>query len=393
MKVLPEATIQRGKVLQFWRTDDIFPKGEKSVPTSASILVYWLDAKVPSRLGNCGSLLVICPWEFFTNSRRDSFSPSPRHVVLSHFAIFELSPDRFRSEGVWRCRFCRGVRREREQRWSHFQLSPARRAALKTTLRSLERQAEGTRSRHPHFPVVGGQLGIPLLLLPLILGLVVLASVARVIGSALRWMVIWCGGFLVSGLLAWGLNAVFRGDYSPQTLWAAGGYLGLVVLSSFYGICLEWLFWLIRHENNPYAGAVSLSPEQQAERVEFAKSLQWPTALASLIGGLMFAAALFPIIAGTETAWPTLATWALVGGLGLGVQGLLLGLYLGFRRNRLVFDASRSSLGEFVGWQIAGPHRGWRPALGWGLGYALHQLPTGAIAGLALGALTRLFFA
>ncbi len=234
---------------------------------------------------------------------------------------------------------------------------------------------------------------MPVLLLPLILGVLGLISVVRVLGSALRWMMIWCGGFLVSGLIAWCLNAMFGAGYSLHATWAAGGYLGLVLLSSLYGICLEWLFWLIRHENNPYAGAVSLSPEQQSERVAFAKSLQWPTALASVAGGLMFAVALFPIISGSETAWPALATWSLLGGLGLGVQGLMLGLYLGFRRCRVVFEPSRSSLGEYVGWQIAGPGRGWRPALGWGLGYALHQLPTGAIAGLALGALTRLFLA
>ncbi len=234
---------------------------------------------------------------------------------------------------------------------------------------------------------------MPILLLPLILGLVVLGSFVRVLGSALRWAVIWCGGFLVSGLFAWGLSVLFRAGYSPQTAWAAGGYLGLVVLSSIYGIAVEWVFWLFRHENNPYAGFVSLSPQQHADRVAFAKSLPWPTALASFGGGLVFAAALFPIIAGLETAWPALATWCVLGGLGLGVQGLLLGLFLGFRRNRVVFDATRSSLGEYVGWQIAGDNRGWRPALGWGLGYALHQLPAGVLAGLALGAVTRLFFA
>ena len=55
-----------------------------------------------------------------------------------------------------------------------------------------------------------------------------------------------------------------------------------------------------------------------------------------------------------------------------------------------MFDSSCHSLGEFVGWQIAGPDQGIRPALGWGLGYALHQFPTGAMAGIVLGMTTGL---
>jgi hypothetical protein len=232
---------------------------------------------------------------------------------------------------------------------------------------------------------------MPLLLLPLIVVFLVVLSVARVFGSAVRWIVIWCGGFLAGGLLAWCLNAVMGAGHSPPVVWAAGGFLGLVVLSSLYGMCLEWVFWLSRHENNPYAGMVSLSPEQEAARVAFAKSLHWPTALASGCGGFLFAASLFPIIAGTQTEWPGVVWWGLLGAMGLAVQGFLLGFYLGWTRNRVVFEASKHSVGESVGWQIAGPDRGWRPALGWGLGYALHQLPAGAITGLVLGGMTQLF--
>jgi hypothetical protein len=174
--------------------------------------------------------------------------------------------------------------------------------------------------------------------------------------------------------------------HSLVAAWSAGGFLGLVVLSSFYGMCLEWLFWLSRHENNPYVGCVSLSPEQQAARIAFAKSLHWPTALASASGAFLFSLLLFPLIADKQAVWPHVAWWGVVGGLALALQGVLLGVYLGLNRCRVVFDSSRHSLGEYLGWQIAGPDQGVRPACGWALGYALHQLPTGAIAGLVLGA-------
>jgi hypothetical protein len=278
-------------------------------------------------------------------------------------------------------------------RFGPFELSSSRRAALRTTLHKFEADHSAANLGGTHFPGLRFHVWVPLLLLPLILVFLLVLCVARVFGSAVRWIVIWCGGFLAGGLPAWGLNAVTGAGYSPPSAWAAGGFLGLVVLSSLYGMCLEWLFWLSRHENNPYAGLVSLSPEQEAARVEFAKSLHWPTALASAAGGFLFALALFPIIAGTQTEWPSVIWWGLLGSLGLAVQGLLLGLYLGWKRNRVVFDASKHSVGEFVGWQIAGSNRGGRAACGWGLGYALHQLPAGAIAGIVLGGITHMFFA
>jgi hypothetical protein len=168
--------------------------------------------------------------------------------------------------------------------------------------------------------------------------------------------------------------------------------MGLVVLSAFYGMCLEWVFWLSRHESNPYARTVSLSPKQEADRVAFAKSLHWPTALASACGGFVFALSLFPIIAGTNTEWPSVAAWAVLGAIALSVQGLLLGLFLGAKRTRVVYDAAHHSLGESVGWHIAGAGQGLKPAIGWGLGYALHQLPAGILAGAVLGGITQLFF-
>jgi hypothetical protein len=273
-------------------------------------------------------------------------------------------------------------------------LSSRRRAALKMTLRRLEvaRSASGAGTAG-HWTAFGFHLWMSLLLFPVILCLMLMLSLVRILGGASRWIVIWCGGFLAGGLLAWCGNWVMGTGYSPLVVWAAGGFLGLVVLSSFYGMCLEWLFWLSRHENNPYVGCVSLSPEQQAARIAFAKSLHWPTALASASGAFLFSLSLFPLIAGTQTEWPPLAWWVIVGALALAVQGFLLGLFLGWKRNRVVFDSSKHSLGEFVGWQIAGRDQGLRPAFGWGLGYALHQLPTGAIAGLALGLVIGLFLA
>lgn len=279
-----------------------------------------------------------------------------------------------------------------QSRIGQFQLSSSRRAAVRTTLRKSEAANAGSSlGGSSQWPGVNLHLWMPLLILPLVLVVMVLHSVVRVLGSAIRWIVIWCGGFLTGGFLAWSLNAVMGAGYSTAVVVAAGGFLGLVVVSSLYGMCLEWVFWVSRHENNPYAGAVSLSPEQFDARVAFAKSLHWPTALSSACGGFLFAVLLFPIIAGTQTAWPSIVWWALLGAAGLSVQGFLLGLYLGWKRDRVVYDASKHSLGEFVGWQIAGPNRGLRPALGWGLGYALHQVPAGAIAGLVLGGITQLF--
>lgn len=231
---------------------------------------------------------------------------------------------------------------------------------------------------------------IPILLMPLILGFMLMLSVTRTIGSAVRWIVVWTSGFFSGGLLAWAWNTVFSMSYPSHAVWAAGGFLGLVVFSSLYGMGLEWVFWLSRHENNPYAGSVSLSPEQEADRVRFAKKLHWPAALTSACGGFIFAIALFPLIAGTRSSWPSLAVWAWLGGLGLAVQGLILGVFLGFQRRRVVFNASKNSLGEYLGWQIARTRKGGRAAIGWGLGYALHQLLPGIIAGAVLGGLTRL---
>jgi hypothetical protein len=276
-------------------------------------------------------------------------------------------------------------------RISQFQLSSQRRAALHNNLRKAESASALPGSGQSLWPGLSLHVWMPLLLLPVILVILVVHSVIRVLGSALRWIVIWCGGFLAGGLLGWIVNALIGAGYSAAVVVAAGGFLGLVVLSALYGMCLEWVFWVSRHENNPYAGAVSLSPEQQAARVAFAKSLHWPTALASACGGFLFAVLLFPIVAGTESAWPSFLWWALWGAAGLSVQGFLLGVFLGWKRNRVVYDASKHSLGEFVGWQLAGPKRGLKPALGWGLGYALHQLPAGAIAGLVLGGITQLF--
>ncbi len=273
-----------------------------------------------------------------------------------------------------------------------FPLASNPRTALRGTLPKREPSTAGLGLGRPgHLPGFSIRLWLPLLLLPLMLVFLVLLWVARVFGSAVRWIVIWCGGFLAGGLSAWCLNALFGTGYSTPAAWAAGGFLGLVLLSSFYGICLEWVFWLSRHENNPYVGLVSLSPEQEAARVDFAKSLHWPTALASAFAGLPFAACLFPVIAETQPDWPAIGWWSVLGGLGLSLQGFLLGCYLGWKRNRVVFDGSRHSLGEFVGWHIAGSNQGGKAALGWGLGYALHQLPAGAIAGLALGGITHLF--
>ncbi len=231
---------------------------------------------------------------------------------------------------------------------------------------------------------------ISFLLLPLVVGVLVLISLIHVFGSAIRWIVIWSCGFFGGGAMALILNAIIGTEIANKTLWAAGGFLGLILLSSMYGMCLEWLFWMSRHEDNPYIGIVSLSPEQESKRVAFAKSLHWPTALASALGGVGFAYALFPIIAGMDPAWPTLSAWCWLGALGLAAQGGLLGLYLGWKRNRVVFNNGKNSFGEFIGWQIAGTDRGWRPALGWGLGYALHQFPRGAVAGFFLGGLTRI---
>lgn len=279
-------------------------------------------------------------------------------------------------------------------RISQFQLSSSRRAAVRSTLRKSESaNHHGSSIGHVSlWPGVSLHLWMPLLLLPLILVIMVLHSIVRVLGSAARWIVIWCGGFLAGGFLAWSLNALAGAGYPAAVAVAAGGFLGLVMLGSLYGMCLEWVFWVAKHENNPYAGLVSLSPDQLEARVAFAKSLHWPTALASAFAGFAFAVLLFPIIARTETAWPTVFEWAIIGAAGLSLQGLLLGLFLGWKRNRVVYDACRHSLGEFVGWQIAGTGRGLKAALGWGLGYALHQLPAGAIAGIVLGGITQLFF-
>jgi hypothetical protein len=98
------------------------------------------------------------------------------------------------------------------------------------------------------------------------------------------------------------------------------------------------------------------------------------------------------LISGAQTAWPAIWVWCVLGGVSLAAQGLLLGLYLGSWRRRVVFDASKNSLGEYVGWLLAGKRTGFRAALGWGLGYALHQLPAGLIAGLVLGLATNLLF-
>ncbi len=276
--------------------------------------------------------------------------------------------------------------------YRQLQLSPQRRAALKTTLRRFETERSGGAFGTPsHWTAFGFHVWMSLLLFPVIMLLMLVLSLVRIFGCAMRWIVVWCGGFLAGGLLAWTGNWVIGAGYSPLVVWSAGGFLGLVVLSSFYGMCLEWLFWLSRHENNLYIGSVSLSPEQQAARIAFAKSLHWPTALASASGAFLFSLSLFPLIAGTKTEWPPVLWWGVMGALALGIQGFLLGLYLGWNRNRVVFDSSKNSLGEYVGWQIAGPDQGFRPACGWGLGYALHQLPTGAIAGLVLGATIGLF--
>jgi hypothetical protein len=231
---------------------------------------------------------------------------------------------------------------------------------------------------------------MPILLVPLVLMFLLLLSLSRAASSALRWILIWGAGFLGGGILAWCVNFFLSMSFSTPAVWAAGGFLGLVVLSSLYGMCLEWVFWLSRHENNPYIGTVTLSADQEADRVRFAKTLHWPTALASASGGFVFALALFPLIAGNQSTWPTIAQFSLLGGVSLAVQGLLLGVFLGFKRSRVVFDPSRHSLGEYVGWHLSGEHTGSRAACGWGLGYALHQLPAGLIAGLVLGVLTNL---
>jgi hypothetical protein len=275
-----------------------------------------------------------------------------------------------------------------------LQLSSHRRAALKTTLRRFEIERSGNAFASPgHWTAFGFHLWMSLLLFPMILLMMMLLSLLRVLGEAARWMLIWCGGFLAGGLLAWSGNWLMGMGYSWPVVWAAGGFLGLVVLTSLYGMCLEWLFWLSRHENNPYIGCVSQSPEQQAARIAFAKSLHWPTALASASGAFLFSLSLFPLIAEKTSEWPPVAWWGLLGALALALQGFLLGLFLGWKRNRVVFDSSKHSLGEFVGWQIAGPDQGLRPAFGWGLGYAIHQLPTGAMAGIVLGATIGLLVA
>jgi hypothetical protein len=54
------------------------------------------------------------------------------------------------------------------------------------------------------------------LLLPLILVFLAALGVVRVFNSAVRWIVIWCGGFLAGGLLAWCLNALAGGRYSAE---------------------------------------------------------------------------------------------------------------------------------------------------------------------------------
>ena len=272
----------------------------------------------------------------------------------------------------------------------HFQLSSRRRAALRTTLRKSETPAANAGPYgHGLFPV-SFQLWMPLLLVPLIVTFLAILSASRALGSAIRWILIWTSGFFAGGILAWCGNAVFQTGYSLAAIWAAGGFLGLVLLSSFYGMCLEWVFWLSRHENNPYAGTVSLSAEQEADRVSFAKKLHWPTALASAAGGFVFALVLFPLIANNQTAWPGVWIWSVLGGVSLALQGLLLGVFLGFWRRRVVFDASKHSLGEYAGWKLAGKKTGFRAALAWGFGYALHQLPAGLIAGLVLGLATNL---
>ncbi|MCA9072549.1 MAG: hypothetical protein KDA84_26680, partial [Planctomycetaceae bacterium] len=233
---------------------------------------------------------------------------------------------------------------------------------------------------------------MPLLLVPLVVAFMLLLSLIRVLGNAIRWVIVWGIGFFAGGTLAWIGNLLLPTPYLASAVWAAGGFLGMIVFTSLYGMCLEWVFWLSRHENNPYCGLVSLSPEQQANRVRFAKSLHIPTAMASTLGGLMFAIGLFPIMTGSTSHWPSVGTWCLLGGFALATQGMLLGLFLGSRRERVVFDASKNSLGELIGWQIAGTQKGRRAALGWGLGYALHQIPTGMMAGLVLGALINLLF-
>lgn len=273
------------------------------------------------------------------------------------------------------------------------ELSSKRRAALRSTLRRYEDRTSTPNLGHPpRFPGLQLHFWMPLLLVPIVVACLVLYSISRVVGSAVRWIIVWCTGFFGGGLLAWVGSLLFPVSSSFAGVWAAGGFLGLVVLSSFYGMCLEWVFWLSRHESNPYAGLVSLSPEQEANRVQFARSLHWPTALTAAFGAGAFAIGLFPVIGETQTAWPSWGTWCGLGGLALASQGLLLGVFLGIKRHRVVFDASKHSLGEFIGWQIAGPRKGRRAAMGWGLGYAIHQLPTGMMAGLVLGVLTNLLF-
>jgi hypothetical protein len=88
-------------------------------------------------------------------------------------------------------------------RIGQFQLSAQRRAALHSTLRKVEAADSSAHSGTAlHLPGSGFPLWMPLLL-PLILVFLAALGVARVFKSAVRWIVIWCGGFLGGGLLAW----------------------------------------------------------------------------------------------------------------------------------------------------------------------------------------------
>lgn len=237
--------------------------------------------------------------------------------------------------------------------------------------------------------------GLAVVLLPVGVAFWVVVSFLRMVIHAIPWLTLWVVGYLLFGGLAQLLRVAFAMECSVPRAWAVGGAIGVFAMSLLHGLTTAAWFWAARHRMNPYQSDTPL----RQPRIHEPQLLNGRLLLAAVMSCCMAGAcpAWLLISQGSlgsrQSAvafWPHIGIWILVGGCGLALEGLLMGLVLGMRQSRPELDLANRSFGEAVGSLIAGPQAKTSGAIGWAIGYALHQAPLGLIAGLGLGVLTWL---
>jgi hypothetical protein len=222
-----------------------------------------------------------------------------------------------------------------------------------------------------------------LVVVPLALAFFLVLAAVRTLFEAAVWTMVWSLGALLGGGLAGLLWWASREAVPVEVAWPLGLAVGLMALSAMHGSQVGWRWWWSKRALGPLAQALWFNPQQAAG--DDPSDLRWPVLLAQGLAGAILG--LLAALAGwaTDWGWPTIFACTLGGGIGLGVEGAVLGAVLARRRPLpppgVAPGPSIASLAGLLT-RLWGHERLGRSLV---VGYAIDRAAPGVVAGTLVG--------